>query len=53
MCIAEMLACDLVHEKISGFILKTAAYDAPLAGAHVRTLDHQWEAAKKEKETEP
>lgn len=38
MYTAEMLACDLVHEKISIFALEMVVYDAPLARAHVRPL---------------
>lgn len=47
MYMAEMLACDLVHEKVSIFAPEMVAYGAPLAGAHGRTLGHQWEVAKR------
>lgn len=44
---AEMLACDLVPKKVSMFAPEMVAYGAPLAGAHGRTLGHQWEVATK------
>ena len=47
MCIAEMLASDLVPETMSILPLEVVAYDVPLAGTPVRTPGHRWQAAKK------
>lgn len=47
VCIAEMLAGDLVPETMSILLLEVVAYDVPLAGTPVRTPGHWWQVAKK------